>query len=249
MADIVEKIEGLDLSVFDPIASQTVDDDKLSLLAIQRAVRTRGEYVYLEIGSHLGGTLQPHLLDPRCTKIYSIDPRPFIVNDERGEQQRYIDNSTKRMIDLLSEIAPEQVHKVVTFDSDSSEIEPSDIYPKPDLCFIDGEHTNEAATKDFSFCFAVAADPAAIVFHDFDLVYKAVKQAIHRLRSDVNAYDAMKLGGSVFAISLGGSPIETDQKIRSMRKSTGYHFLRSAVRLRLTRHQIKSRLAKNARSN
>jgi len=249
MIDIEEKIENLDVSVFDPIESQTLEDDKRSLLAIQRAVRNGGDYVYLEIGSHLGGTLQPHLLDPRCKKIYSIDPRPLIVDDERGEKQTYVDNSTKRMLDLLAEIAPDQMHKIVTFDAASTEIDPSAIDPKPDLCFIDGEHTNEAAADDFEFCRSVAANPCAIAFHDSNLVYKAIKQAISKLRSHSDAHEAMKLGGSVFAISLGRSRLETDPKIRSIRKSVTYHFLRSAVRLRLTRYKIKRRRAKNASSN
>jgi hypothetical protein len=151
------------------------------------------------------------------------------------------------MFDLLSEIAPDQMHKLVTFDATSTEIDSSLIDPKPDICFIDGEHTNEAAAADFNFCLATAAGSCAIAFHDSNLVYKAIKRAIESLGSTGKVYEAMKLGGSVFAISLGGSAIETDPKIQSMRKNVMYHFLRSAVKLRLTRYKIRRRQAKNVR--
>ena len=77
MRPITERIDDLDLSVFDLVPSQTSDAEKRSLLAVQRAVARRfGAYNYLEIGSHLGGSLQPHVRDPRCAHIDSIDLRP-----------------------------------------------------------------------------------------------------------------------------------------------------------------------------
>jgi len=71
-------ISTLDINLFNEISSETSPADKFSLLAIQNALRQRKRsYVYLEIGSHLGGTIQPHLMDPQCQKIYSIDKRPL----------------------------------------------------------------------------------------------------------------------------------------------------------------------------
>ena len=59
------RVAALDLSLFDAIPSQSSAWDRRSLLACQAAIRQRiGRYVYLEIGSHLGGSLQTHVLDP-----------------------------------------------------------------------------------------------------------------------------------------------------------------------------------------
>ncbi len=63
-------IKALDISLFRHIASQTTSADRMSLLALQLATRDMwGDYSYLEIGSHLGGSIQPHLPDPKCKRI------------------------------------------------------------------------------------------------------------------------------------------------------------------------------------
>jgi hypothetical protein len=242
--DLESAIRELDTRLFRHIQSQTTEDDRRSLLAVQRAVRAKGQYVYLEIGSHLGGTLQPHLVDPLCTKIYSIDPRPLIVDDERGQKQKYIDNSTEKMIRLLSEVAPEQLHKLTPIDSAAFDIDAETIVPKPSLCFIDGEHTNKAVLADFDFCKKVIAPDGAFAFHDSDLVYKGIKRILARLRTEGVRHKSMKLGGSVFAITFGDSPLAIDPYLESISRSVQYHFLRSAVRLRINRHKIKRKMKK-----
>jgi hypothetical protein len=66
MRPVSDRIEDLDVGLFDAIPSQTSADTRRSLLAVHRATaRRHGEIAYLEIGSHLGGSLQPYLLDPR----------------------------------------------------------------------------------------------------------------------------------------------------------------------------------------
>ena len=85
MLNFEQSIKTLDLGLFEKISSQSSDDDKQSLLACQLATRElAGAYHYLEIGSYLGGSIQPHLLDRHCAKIYSIDKRPLNQPDERG---------------------------------------------------------------------------------------------------------------------------------------------------------------------
>src|SRR5436309_9076337 len=95
MADFDNAIAALDLSLFEKIESQSTDEDKRSLLACQSAVRDlRPEYTYLEIGSYLGGSIQPHLVDERCKRIVSIDKRPPRQPDARGVDYEYLNNST-----------------------------------------------------------------------------------------------------------------------------------------------------------
>jgi hypothetical protein len=240
------KINELDVSLFDAIESQTTEDDRRSLLAVQRAVRSRGEYVYLEIGSHLGGTLQPYLVDPLCTKIYSIDARPKVVDDARGERQTYKDNSTDRMMRLLSEVFPEGVKKIKTIDASTENVDPGVIDLKPTLCFIDGEHTDRAVVADFDFCVRVTTTDRSVVFHDSDLVYRGVKQILRTLSAQGAEHEALKLGGSVFAIAFGDSPLQTDGELRKMLRSVRYHFVRSPVRVGLNRYRRKRRSSKSA---
>ncbi|MGE3467671.1 MAG: class I SAM-dependent methyltransferase, partial [Pyrinomonadaceae bacterium] len=155
----------LDLRLFERIPSQSTDDDKLSLLALQLAVREKaGEYVYLEIGSYLGGSIQPHLLDPKCRRIYSIDKRPASQPDARGFEWKYNNNSTKRMLDMLKGVS-DATEKIVTIDGDTrNALKKAD--EKVDLCFIDGEHTDAAVVSDFRFCLEAVKGRGVIVFHD-----------------------------------------------------------------------------------
>lgn len=80
------RVDALDISLFESIGSQTSPGDRRSLLALHRACReTYGAFAYLEIGSHLGGSLQALIADPCCTAITSIDPRPASQPDARGD--------------------------------------------------------------------------------------------------------------------------------------------------------------------
>ena len=85
------------------IPSQTKTGDRASLLALQEGVATVfGAFEYLEIGSHLGGSLQAAVRDPRVERIVSIDLRPEATPDERGKRIPYAGNSTQRMLDNLA---------------------------------------------------------------------------------------------------------------------------------------------------
>jgi hypothetical protein len=59
------QLNELDTSLLDEIESQTSADDKRSLLALHVACRrVHREFRWLEIGSHLGGSLQALVRDP-----------------------------------------------------------------------------------------------------------------------------------------------------------------------------------------
>ena len=73
-----------DIEHFFPVPSATSASDKLFLLGAMRLVREAGAYRYLEIGSHLGGSLTPFLMDPTCEAVFSIDDRGRVQPDERG---------------------------------------------------------------------------------------------------------------------------------------------------------------------
>lgn len=202
------KLESLDISLFEKIESQTTDNDKKSLLAIQHAIR-KEPYVYLEIGSHLGGSIQPFLLDPKCTKIFSIDKRPLVQADNRREEGcAYPDNSTQRMLDNLKKIS--DVSKITCFDSDASDIDKSLITPKPDLCFIDGEHTDTAVISDYSFCKTVSK--GIIVFHDCAILFKGLYEIMKKLEKK-QKFRAYLLSDYILVLELGEQTLLKDPKI------------------------------------
>ena len=170
-----DRIEELDEMLFESIMSQTSLGCRHSLLAVQRAVASRrSTYSYLEIGSFHGGSLQTHLVDERCTKIYSIDPRPDLTPDDiaPGVLKRYADNSSEHMMRMLENIGHGDLAKIVLFDSDASEIETERIEPRPNIAFIDGEHTSKAVISDFSFCESVLCDGGVVIFHDIGLLVR-----------------------------------------------------------------------------
>ncbi len=245
--DFEARIAGLDLSLFAAIESQSDDGDKLSWLALQRAARREtGDYIYLEIGSHLGGSIQPYLLDPRCRKILSIDKRPSEQPDDRGQSFRYEDNSTARMLANLRALDPAQVAKVVCFDSDARHIDLARFPERPDLCFIDGEHTKSEVISDFDFCVRVCSPRATLYFHDDWVIYPALAYILRTLAKQGRPFTALKLQGSTFAISLGESSIPADELVGKVALD-GRRFLRRMRARRLLKAVVPSALTPIAR--
>ena len=216
---LIEQVDDLDLSLFDKIDSETSTEDRRSLLALQRATARRNKsYVYLEIGSHLGGSIQPHLADSRCEKIYSIDPRPLQQPDDRSEifVVNYANNSTERMFKLLREIAPDEVAKIHSFEMDASNVDASQITERPQLAFIDGEHTQKAALSDFHFCKKVIGRDGTIVFHDFGIIFPAIRKICNDLEEKNRQFLPLKLEGSVFAIFKDPEIVRSDSYLMSL---------------------------------
>ncbi len=207
MTNFETAINELDLALFEKIPSQSTERDKRSLLACQGAVRgIVSQYRYLEIGSYLGGSIQPHLLDPKCERIYSIDKRPPVQPDARGMDWEYHNNSTARMLQMLSEVAKD-TGKIVTIDGETSSLDNSTVGEPVDLCFIDGEHTDAAAAADFRFCRKVLAPNGAIIFHDAHIVYNGIASMIDDLENAGVRFRSYVLPHTVFVIEIGDFPM------------------------------------------
>jgi predicted O-methyltransferase YrrM len=214
MSDFERAITDLDLDLFSKIDSQSTNNDKQSFLAIQLAVRKlRPGYKYLEIGSYLGGSIQPHLLDDQCAHIYSIDKRPEKQPDARGFDYTYLNNSTERMLEKLREVASDKLDKITTIDGDSRSISPSEVKEKIDLCFIDGEHTDEAVLADFNFCLKVLGGDGCIAFHDAQITYNGIASCINQLEQSGAKFHAYCLPSIVFVIEIGDFPMHNEPAI------------------------------------
>jgi hypothetical protein len=203
--DFIQRLRARDPSLFKWVESQTGIEDQRSLLAIQDAVASRGPYRYLEIGSFKGGTLQPHIVDPRCRSVLSIDPRPGVSADERFEGgYDYGGVSTAAMLWNLRSVPGGNADKIETLEASVEEIVGGD-YPA-DVCFIDGEHTNAAALRDARFCLRAIQGNGIIAFHD----RAVVAVGIQRFLSEACGYRAYALRTSVFVVEFGGARIIDD---------------------------------------
>ena len=217
MTSFESALENLDVQLFKTIKSQTRTQDKRSLLACQVAMRSLGDgYVYLEIGSHLGGSLQPYVLDPLCRRIYSIDKRPLTLPDERGGNLTYYDNSTERMMENIKRVSEDGAKKIVCIDADASEIPVDTIDPKPRLCFVDGEHTDRAVVRDFGFCRRVIAPDGAVLFHDAHIVYLRLEKILKELEQEKVVFRAYHLPDVVFVIEFGECRLHANPAIQHM---------------------------------
>ncbi len=225
MTGFEQLINNLDLKLFEKISSQSSENDKQSLLACQLMARElNGGYAYLEIGSYLGGSIQPHLLDEKCTRIYSIDKRPLVQPDERGVDFTYLNNSTARMLENLKKVDSAQIDKITAIDGDTRQLEPSAIKDKIALCFIDGEHTDEAVMSDFKFCLTAIKGNGAILFDDAPIIYNGIADCLEYLKKNSIEFRAYSLPDKLFAVEIGDFPLHQHKLIleRLLNNYQGY---------------------------
>jgi hypothetical protein len=220
-ASLESQLNELDIGLLADIESQTTDEDKRSLLALHAACRrVHGEFRWLEIGSHLGGSLQALVRDAACVRIDSIDPRPEELPDERIQAIHYEGNSTERMLDLLGRLPGADLEKLRTHEATSSDLQPAD-FPSPHVCFIDGEHTDEACAEDIRFCHVALGGNGLIAFHDIGVIYGAVTDYIKQLTNSGTPYRVAYLPDLVFAIEIGDSVLLDDAAVVGRRLESG----------------------------
>jgi len=237
--DWISRVEDTDISVFE-IKSQTTDKDKRSLLTVQNFLRAQlGTYGYLEVGSYRGGSLVPHLVDPACTAIASIDPRPDVLPDERGRAARYDDNSTEAMIEGLAQVVPlDTLGKLKTYDCDAGDLSDYPIEGGFNLAMIDGEHTNAAAFRDFVNIRKYMAKDSIVLFHDSNLVFDALQNIETLLRAQRRGYRAYYLPGILFALVFGKLMKPSEAVLGPLAREPGRYLRRARKQLheRIARH-------------
>lgn len=225
---VEQRVAALDISLFERIVSQTTAEDRRSLLAVHRALGLRlGRFAYLEIGSHLGGTLQALIADRRCVRIVSIDARPPRQPDDRGAVYEYPGNSTSRMLSMLAEVPGADLGKLYTIDAGTDELSPESLR-RPDLAFVDGEHTRAAALRDARFCRAAMEGAGVVVFHDRGVVADAIEDFVRETRGPLRAFP---LHTSLFVVELGAAPsLLGDPAVRRQVPRAGVWTLANRVR-------------------
>lgn len=209
---LAARVAALDTTLYASIESQTTEPDRRSLLALHAAVAERGPFQYLEIGSHLGGTLQALVADARCTDIVSIDTRPASQPDERGQIFRYDDNSTERMLGALEDVPGADLSKVRTFEVGTDLLTPAELPCAPTLCLIDGEHTIEAVRSDARFCLEALGETGIIAFHDSNVVQAAIDDFVRSLGGRPHA--AFQMPDSVAVVQVGADDLPHSPFVR-----------------------------------
>ena len=141
-----------------------------SLLAVHNAVAARTDgFSYLGIGSHLGGSLQAVIADPRCTRAVSIDPRPQSRPDDRPEQStcRVSGQQHRANVEAASKTCRGLNCPSWRPSKRAARTSRRGNFSRPDFCFVDGEHTYRAALRDARFCRTVMHGAGVLAFHDF----------------------------------------------------------------------------------
>lgn len=148
----------------------------VATLKLVQSVMPR-DYVYLEIGSYLGGSLYTHLLDSKCQAAWSVDLRSTAkILDERNIDYAYT-TTTKDMLNVFKQNNV-PTNKLHTVDGTIQHVPTVPV----DLVFIDGEHTNTAAYADAVE--ALRFQPSIIMFHDDWIVWQGIDKFLQYLRSN-----------------------------------------------------------------
>lgn len=207
MTELSRRIEDLDEDLFSPVEAQLNRWDRRCLLALHAAVAaTSSPFAYLEIGSYRGGSLQVLVCDPRCSHITSIDPRTAETPDCRPTGlYTYEENTTARMLDLLARLPSADLDKLSTIESSTDRMSVDDLDRRPDFCFVDGEHSDDAVLRDARFCAEALRGRGVIAFHDYQLVESAIRTFLKEAWPAISL--AMPLPGQVFALELGGGGV------------------------------------------
>jgi len=201
----LDKIARCDPAIYDAISAALTQNDRRSLLLIQNVVRGADPaYCYLEIGSELGGSLFPHLVDDRCGRAISVDLRVQSQPDERGAHFSYAGVTTAKMIETLRPLVPDdELCKLATFDADIAELDRAAIGDQVRLALIDGEHTNRAAFRDFVKVRHFLHEDALVAFHDANLVFDAILNIETMLADGAVEHCGCFLPDFVYAVGLG----------------------------------------------
>jgi hypothetical protein len=194
--DFDRRLRELDITLFRGVPVQMSGRDRVGLLALHNACReVHGTFRYLEIGSYLGGSLQVFLVDPRCVGITSIDARHG-QSPELAGNLVYRETTTAKMLEGLAAIPGADLSKLRTIDATPEDVSIDGL--QADLCFVDGEHTHDAALRDARFCREVSPR-GTIAFHDSS----RVKSAIDVFTAESQPCTTLDLPGAMFAVELG----------------------------------------------
>lgn len=105
------------------------------------------------------------------------------------------------MLAYLRRVPGADLAKLRTVEASTEDLDVAAFEGAAQLCFIDAEHTHDAALRDARFCRQVVGEQGAIAFHDRTLILGAIEEFIAGL--EPGSFTAYPLQGSVFVVELG----------------------------------------------
>ena len=211
-----ERILRGDTSLFTILTAMS-PNDRETFLELQNVIGgLYPGYCYLEVGSDLGGSLIAPLLDSRCGHLASVDLRPDSQPDERGRHFDFPDNSTARMVQLLTDqgVSEQALSRLRTFDADLAEIPFWRIGMRARLAFIDAEHTNQAAFRDWLNVSRFMEQDGIVAFHDANLIFDGLENVQAMLRHQGVHFSAYYLPDTMFIVATGQAAEEASRALR-----------------------------------
>lgn len=152
------------------------------------------------------------------------------------------------MLENLRQVDEGQVEKIKTMDGGTDEIDPASIEDRFDLCLIDGEHTDEAMSRDFEFCRKILnPNGGAIMFHDAQITYNGIWERIENLKKEGVPFRAYNLPSVLFVVEIGDLPIYKEPAVmqKLINNHEGYLFsLREMDRFRRFANRAPFRLGR-----
>jgi hypothetical protein len=219
-----------------PIPSQTSINDKIFILKTINILNKKvNTYKYLEIGSYLGGSLTPFLLDENCKKIFSIDKREQCIADARNELWNYKNITENDMLNTIKQLGL-NYKKILCFNGDIKNFKSKD---KFDLIFIDGEHTNVKCFEDFIYSENLIKKNSIIMFHDSSIIHKALELILIHLKKK-NFVFFKKNNSEMSAIFFGSYSKINHEKIYGKKDSIKKFFDKASDALLL--QQLENRI-------
>jgi hypothetical protein len=204
------RVDKLDLSLFDYIrAGGTSSEDVRSLLALHAAFAARGDFDYLEIGSHRGRTMQAFVADPRCQKIVSIGRRDAVTADVESDPTECLGNTTAAMLESLANVPGADLDKLIAIDAGTEDLSRTEV--SADLCFIHAERTDSAALRDARFCRLAIRGRGVIVFHERLRVVNGIREFLRELEH----YRAYPLAHDLLVVELNVPSFLADPRVKA----------------------------------
>jgi hypothetical protein len=144
-------------------------------------------------------------------------------------------NTTEYMLQCLGRVDGADMSKLETIEADASRIDPNALDVVPDLCLIDGLHTDEAVVADFSLCRALAGDDCVFVFHDSEMIYGGFERIVAELENEGVPFGAYPLPEILFVLEIGDLAVHRHEAVLGRLMRGDLPFIRAARSDRLYR--------------
>jgi hypothetical protein len=124
------------------------------------------------------------------------------------------------MLENLARLPGADLSKLATLERSTEDIQPDTLSERPQLAFVDGEHTDQAALRDARFCAAAMQGAGCIAFHDAQIVYRAIGSFLEECEKRGQPFRAIPLPNAMFVVELGPSRLLATEPLRSLTDET-----------------------------